>query len=120
METTTSADFNPTSDIINSPCPRTIAHVGRILNGNPPEDVRSELIEGAVGAGFAAEFEAFVNIYTKLPSLDDMIKNPTNIAIPEQPDMLYALCGLVAYGINEHNLSNLLSLLSVYLRSIRQ
>ena len=104
-------DFNPTSDIINSPCPRTIAHVGRILNGNPPEDVRSELIEGAVGAGFAAEFEAFVNIYTKLPSLDDMIKNPTNIAIPEQPDMLYALCGLVAYGINEHNLSNLLKLI---------
>ncbi|OQB08862.1 MAG: hypothetical protein BWY21_01056 [Parcubacteria group bacterium ADurb.Bin216] len=104
-------DFNPTSDIINSPCPRTIAHAGRILNGNPPEDVRRELIEGAVGAGFAAEFEAFVNIYTKLPSLDDMIKNPTDIAIPEQPDMLYALCGLVAYGINEHNLSNLLKLI---------
>ena len=48
--------------------------LGRILNGNPPEDVRSELIEGAVGAGFAAEFEAFVNIYTKLPSLDELIK----------------------------------------------
>lgn len=104
-------DFNPTSDIINSPCPRTIAHAGRILNGNPPEDVRSELIEGAAGAGFAAEFEAFVNIYTKLPSLDELIMNPTNIAVPEQPDMLYALCGLVAYGINEHNLSNLLKLI---------
>ena len=59
-------DFNPTSDIINSPSPRTIAHAGKILNGNPPKRILTELIEGAAGSGFAVEFMTFIDIYTSL------------------------------------------------------
>lgn len=101
-------DFNPTSDIINSPSPRTIAHAGKILNGNPPKRILTELIEGAAGSGFAVEFMTFIDIYTKLPTLEEIIAKPDTIAIPKEPDKLFAMSGMISYGITEKNIEALL------------
>jgi len=93
-------DFRPTADIINSPCPRTVAYVGKILNGKPSDEIRSALVAGAAGEGFAAEFEAYLTIYNKLPSWAEFIKTADKLEVPKDPAMLYAYSGFISGNVD--------------------
>lgn len=85
-------DFKPTREIKNSPCPRTVAAVGRWLNCGVKD---FDVIAGAAGEGFATELVAFLKLYAELPSLDDIIMNPGTAPVPDQPATKYAVaCGL--------------------------
>lgn len=97
-------DFNPTGDIVNSPCPRTVAHVGKIMNGNPASHIAGELYAGAAGPGFAAELEAYLKVWSKLPSFEDIMAHPDKIKVPTEPDMLYATAGLISSKLSGKNI----------------
>jgi len=89
-------DFKPTSNIVNVPCPRTIANVGYMLNDGMPRDCESELISGAAGEGFSAEFVAFREVYKSLPTYKSILSNPSGARLPTEVNQLYAVCGLIS------------------------
>ena len=89
-------DFTPTGDMTNSPTPRTVANVARLYADKYPHETELELYQGAAGEGFAIEFLAFAKIYRKAVSPAKVIADPDSITIPEDPAVLYALCGAVA------------------------
>lgn len=84
-------NFEASSDLTQSPVPRTWAHAAKLLELNLPKDVRFQALAGAVGAGAASEFTAFLDLHRKLPSIDAILLDPENAVIPEEPDLRYAV-----------------------------
>lgn len=101
-------DFKPTGDITNTPCPRTVAYVGKIINANPPEGVLYGLVEGAAGSGFAAEFNAYLTMYSKIPKLEDFISKPDTLDVPKNPGELYAYSGFITANLTTKNIPQLM------------
>ena len=63
-----------------------------------PEDLEYELISGAAGAGFAAEFMGFVQVYRRLPDPRLILQDPDNAPVPDktEPSILYAIASTLA------------------------
>jgi hypothetical protein len=101
-------EFKPTADIINTPNPRTVAFVGNMMNKGIPVDSEYEIIAGAAGEGFAAEFLGFLKVYKELPDIEKLIAHPDDADVPEKPDMLYAVCGALAAKVNKKNFANII------------
>jgi hypothetical protein len=100
-------EAEPTKDIINSPSPRTIAAVGRMQNAGLPEKLYSEAFKGAAGQAFATKYMAFLKVYGKLPTIDEIKMNPDQASIPQAADAKWALAGMMAAHMNENNISSL-------------
>lgn len=94
-------DTNPTKDIVNRPCPRTVANVGKWLNRGLPEKLWSETFKGAAGEGFAAEFVAFLKFFQMMPSIDKILAAPDKVEVPTDPGVLYAISGALAARIDD-------------------
>lgn len=56
-----------------------------------PEHIKMAAMDGAVGAGPAAEFWGFVDVWRKMPSIPNILKNPTTAGIPDELSMKYAV-----------------------------
>lgn len=97
-------DFQPSRDLVNSPSPRTVANVGKQLTMGLPAHFEFEAIKGAAGEAFATEYLAFVAMLRQLPSIDEIILNPLNAPIPDEPGALYAICSGLANKMNEVNI----------------
>lgn len=87
--------FEPTRELVNTPCPRTWAKLGQWVNDGISD---YEVLAGCVGKGPATEFLAFVKLATKAPSLDAIILNPDTAPLPDadEPSLKY----LVATGLS--------------------
>lgn len=101
-------DFKPTADILNSPSPRTIAYVGKMLNAGLPANTEYEMIAGAAGESFAAEFLGFLKIYRDLPDIKELIANPKAAKISDDPSTLFAICGALARNTNRSNFAKVI------------
>jgi hypothetical protein len=95
------ADFQPSSEIINSPCPRTVANLGNMVNLFG-QTITFTMMAGAVGPGYAREYEAFRTIHRHLPSPDLCFANPGTVEIPprDKPDMRFAFFSTLAYHVS--------------------
>jgi hypothetical protein len=80
-------------DIVNGPCPRTLANVGRLIKMGLDD---GETLMGAVGEGCAVELLGFLKYYKQLPNLSAILVNPDDAEVPDEPAALYAVVsGLV-------------------------
>jgi energy-coupling factor transporter ATP-binding protein EcfA2 len=107
--------FKPTADMTNSPTPRNIASVNKIITAPYPPHVVSELITGAVGEAFTAEFNAFRKVYMKLPDPKKVIADPENHPIPDphkDPSVLYALCGAIGALASKATFDNIITFIN--------
>lgn len=100
-------DFKATNDIINSPCPRTVAYVGKLLKVKIGNDIANEAIQGAVGAGFATEFQAFREIYSQIPPAKVFIEAPDTAPLYQETSYKYAVCGMLIEQANRKNFDNI-------------
>ncbi len=73
--------FNPDKDVEPFPSPRSWAAVGDIMRQNPPDGLRPSLLVGTVGEA-ANEFEGFLRVYKSLPSIDQILLDPDQAAVP--------------------------------------
>jgi len=89
-------DFAPSVDITNSPCPRTVHNVGRLMAMALPESLEFEAYSGAAGEGFAAELMGFLKIYRQLPDPNLILMDPDGASVPHDVATLYAVCGALA------------------------
>lgn len=97
----------PSKEIVNSACPRTIAAVGRWMNNGITD---APIIAGCCGDAWAAEFLAFLKVWNKLPSMNKIISDPNGAIVPgyDEPSVLYALSGAISKSMSEDNASQLM------------
>lgn len=97
-------DFKPSNDLVNSPCPRTVANVGKWINLGVDD---YEVLAGAAGEGFAAEYLAYRKLIQHMPHPDRVLADPDGTEVPADPAVLYALCGALAHMVNIAQVDNL-------------
>lgn len=87
------------------PCPRQWTRVSRVINA--PRQERFLLIKGLVGEGAATEFEGWLKT-VNLPTLEEILKDPRRIHIPDEPGTKYAISSLLARNANRENFDKIL------------
>lgn len=94
--------FSSDNDDLAFPTPRTWEMASNILN-YVDGDIESAfpLIAGTIGVSVAIEFKTWTNVYSKLPSMDDIF-NGKDPEIPQTPDALYALTASMVSHAREH------------------
>lgn len=102
-------EFLPTKDIINYASPRTVASVGLVQNAGLPQEMEYEVFKGIAGEVFAVEYREFLKIMRELPSIDEVILNPTGAKLPQSPGQTYALCGALAKRASDVNIANIIT-----------
>jgi len=95
--------FTPSADIVNCPLPRTWEHASRVLQLGLSPAAEAAALAGAVGDKAATAFLGFRRMYRELPSLEGIIMDPDNAAIPDNLSALYAVSTGLAYMANENN-----------------
>lgn len=106
-------DFEPSASITNTPCPRTVANVGRIVQMGLTDSLRHEMIAGAAGQGFAAEFEAFLEVYEKLPDPKKALEDPSSTKVDDRVELStkYAFVTALAEYVTADTADNFFELL---------
>lgn len=94
-------NFNPDHDDSTFACPRTWEFVSKLIKGKDVLPRHLNLLCGTISSGIAHEFNAYLSYCASLPKIQDIEKNPTTIAVPEEPALLYAISHMVAAYINE-------------------
>ncbi len=94
-----------TSDIVNHPCPRTIAHAGLLIKAGLD---KIEVLSGAVGAGCATELIGFMRVYEQLPTIAAILLDPKEAIVPNEPSALYAIVSTLVDKINDENADKIL------------
>jgi hypothetical protein len=89
------------------PCPRTWEYLSRALEAKPAAEIEHAVISGCVGSGVAAEFAGFLRIYRQLPNIAEIIAKPEKHAVPDDPQVLYALSGALAHNMTPKNAEKL-------------
>jgi hypothetical protein len=79
--------FEASNDMTNTPSPRTIEHVSKIMWGKPDPDLRPMLLAGAAGSPFAVEFEAFIRVVKNLPKMSAIIASPKKCPVPSDTEV---------------------------------
>jgi len=89
--------FRPDSDEMAFPTPRSWHFASDVIQA--ARAVEMPLVAGCVGAGAAAEFVGFCDLYHKLPKIEAILKDPARHEIPtDEPAVMYALMG----SLTEH------------------
>lgn len=104
-------NFKPTNEITNSPSPRTIVHVGKLMNAGIPQTLEYDVFKGAAGEGLAAELVGFLKVCRNIPNPDTILMQPATAPVPDnsQPSELYAICGALARRATEYNAERLIT-----------
>ena len=89
-----------TSDIVNRPCPRTIAYAGKLIKAGLDS---MEVLAGAVGEGAAVELIGFLKTFRELPDIDDVIENPTTAHVPTEASAMYAVMAALLERLDKKN-----------------
>tara|TARA_Y100000310_G_scaffold337532_1_gene424797 strand:- start:2466 stop:3482 length:1017 start_codon:yes stop_codon:yes gene_type:complete len=106
-------DFTPTGDLTNSPCPRTITNLCRVLatgaiDATESVHTKTGIVAGSVGDGFAKEFLSFRNM-KDLPDIDEVIRNPKKAPLPKEPSTVFAVVGALAVKATKLNFANIMT-----------
>jgi len=89
-------DFKASTDLTNSPCPRTVHNVARLMKAGIPKELELEAYTGAAGEGFAVELLGFLRVYQFMPDINLILDSPDSAPVPTDPATLYATCGALA------------------------
>jgi hypothetical protein len=102
-------NWAPRREIVNSSCPRSINNVCNLLSYGVPQAMEYEMIAGAAGEEFAAEFLGFLRIYRDLPDPALVLASPDTADVPNDPATLYALVGALAHIVTDKTFDNLVA-----------
>lgn len=104
--------FVPNREIVNGVTPRTVAQLGRMQAAGIPAGLEFEAFKGAAGEAYATEYTAFLELFRKMPNIDQVIMNPSGTDVPTEPGILYGLIGALAHKMNDTNIDNIVTYLN--------
>jgi len=91
------------------PSPRTWEYASRIYVECATSPLLQELIAATVGKGAALEFVAYVNLLSKLPTIQQIIDNPSNfISLNSSPSKVAAICMMIVNAVDHTNVDALM------------
>ena len=102
-------DFTPSVEMTNTPCPRTVHNVGKLMQLGLGPELEFETFAGAAGEGFASELTGFLQICRQLPDPKLILLDPDGAEVPQDPATLYALTGALARNASPDNMGALVS-----------
>ena len=85
------------------PSPRSWDKVSTLLGFDLPEGAFQHALFGTVGDGVGADFLAYKKLTTKAPAIKDIIADPDGTRLPEESDVLYALCAGISASLKPDN-----------------
>lgn len=101
--------FDPEHTDFTYASPRTWEYCSKLIKDEETLDHSMlPLLAGTVSLGVAREFIAYNQIYAEIPEFSQIIKQPLETEVPEEPSVLYALTGSIATQIKEDNLAKAL------------
>jgi hypothetical protein len=104
--------FDPNHNEETFPCPRTWEFMSRLIKPLDNIEIRKmPLLAGAIGEGMAREFHGYTQVFQKIPTIDQIKKNPENITIATEPSIQHALAGLVGHHMTKNNADPLMRFL---------
>jgi hypothetical protein len=103
--------FDPNHSDRTFPCPRTWEFVSQLIKGESvlTREDHYAMLCGTVGDGAGAEFFGFCGIFQSLPTIDQIIQNPTTFPLPTEPDVKYAIAGLISNHFDAKNATALVT-----------
>lgn len=105
--------FDPNHNDKTFACPRTWEFLNMLIK-DKEELTRHHipLLAGTVSEGVAREFVGFTKVFKDLPTVHQIVNNPTGIKVPDDPSTLYALSGALACYFKEDNAEDLIKYIS--------
>ena len=92
--------FKATTELVNSPTPRTAAAVGKWINEGVTD---MEVIAGSAGTAFAAELLGFLKVYHSMPDINDITATPDSARLPDSPATSFAVCSALTHYADKAN-----------------
>ena len=121
--------FDPNHKDKTFACPRTWDFVCRYIDGVEELDfIDNANIVGMVSQGVGVEFFEFCNVWQTLKTIDDILADPENVAIPVSHGHKFASLGYLYSHVDEHNFEKLMKyiqrfpeeLQSVFMKGLAQ
>jgi hypothetical protein len=99
-------DFNPAHSEKTFACPRTWEFVNRLCQlpgwqGDLTD--KAPLLTGAITSGIATEFITFANVWKDLVTIDQVVKDPKHLRIPDSASSKWATIAHLMENINQVN-----------------
>lgn len=104
--------WQATSDLTNSPNPRNIASLGRLMNAGFPRESWHEVYSGAVGEAYATDLIGWLSICDDLPDIDLIILDPNNQPIPTEIGSMWATAAALAERMGNGSVDNIVTYLN--------
>jgi hypothetical protein len=96
--------FDPKHNDDTFACQRTWEFCSDLMNANgDPTLADLAMYAGTVSEGVAREFITYVQIFSKLVSFQDILRDPLNTPVPHEPSSRYALATMLASNLNKLN-----------------
>jgi hypothetical protein len=70
------------------------------MQAHLPAELQYDAFTGAAGEAFAIELMGFLKIYQSLPDPDQILTDPKNSDVPQDPATLFALCGALSKKVD--------------------
>jgi len=84
------------------PTPRSWERAAKFMAEAPMD--RYDLISGIVGDDAATELNAFLDLYTSLPSVDQVVNDPRGTKVPDKVSARYAITSALARKVTKDTL----------------
>ena len=95
--------FDPAKVNFTFPCLRTYEFLSRLIKGDSVEYDNIPLYQGAIGEGAATEFVSYCKVYKEIPSLEEILADPTGFKLPTEPSTQLALSNMIASNLDATN-----------------
>lgn len=101
--------FDPNHDDMTFSAPRTWSFLNQLIGNNYP--VNSDtlpLIAGTISEAVGRQFVAFVKYFDEIPKMANIVNDPLNAKMPENPSVIYALAGAISEHATDKNMDKLM------------
>lgn len=95
-------EFHPDSDEVTFSCPRTWEFMNKLIEDVPVLQMEdAPLYRGTITSGTAVEFVAFTEAFQGMVSIDEILKDPANCALPKSDNAMWATITMMVGHISK-------------------
>jgi MoxR-like ATPase len=104
-------DADATLDQNAWPTPRTWEMASNVLKGMAGRtgiaaaETEAQLLEGTIGPAATAEFVGFLRLFRQLPSIDEILLNPTSAPLPDEPSAQIAIATALGRAMSDQSVA---------------
>ena len=105
-------NFDPNHTESSFACPRTWEMLSKNINSfkKIPQEFLA-VITGTIGEGEGIEFKTFCEVFDNLPSMSEILSNPTGFSFENSPQIRFAIAMMIAENFNASNEDKLIAAL---------